>query len=269
MLRIYERTKIWLLVFGFWFTAFFLNLTGCINTEYNVGTHEQDIMMYSTEREIAMGQNIARKVAAEFKLSSNPNDIERVNKAGEKIAGVCDRQEISYHFYVVDKDEEGKEQKNAISLPGGYVYVFKDLLDDLNDDELAFVAAHEVGHIVSRHHIKKLQAAMGYNLLILASIGTTSDVSFTEGVSFALAQIITAYSREDELNADELAVKYCELAGFNPKAGIDVLEKLYKENKKSIQPISYFKTHPYTAQRIRHIKESLHLPLDVDDYINE
>ncbi|MDP2922633.1 MAG: M48 family metalloprotease [Candidatus Omnitrophota bacterium] len=225
-------------------------------------------MFYSTEKEVALGQNIAKEVAKQFKISNSPYDIERVNKVGRRIADICDRKEIAYYFYVIEADEKGESQKNAISLPGGYVYIFKGLLDELSDDELAFVLAHEIGHVVSRHVIKKLQAAMGYNLLIVASGAVSRDPQFTQGLSYALAQIMAAYSREDEFNADELAVKYAQICKYNPKAGIEVLEKLYKENKKELRPISYFRTHPYTAQRIRHIKEVLRLPLGVADYIN-
>jgi predicted Zn-dependent protease len=246
-----------------------LFVCGCVNTEYNVGTHRQDIIFYSTEKEIAMGQAISKEVSKQMKISNSPYDIERINKIGKKIIEVCDRKEINYYFYVITGDKNGTtEDKNAFSVPGGYIYIYKPLLDDLNDDELAFVLAHEVGHVVSRHVIKKLQAAMGYNLLILASGATSRDGQFTQGLSFALEQIMAAYSREDEFNADEIAVKYTKALGYDPKAGINVMEKLYKENKKKIYPISYFRTHPYTAQRIAHIKETLHLPLDVADYIN-
>ncbi|UCC94969.1 MAG: M48 family metalloprotease [Candidatus Omnitrophota bacterium] len=234
-----------------------------MTTEYNVGTHRQDIMFYSTEKEIGLGQNIAKKIAKELEISSNPYHIERITKIGAKIAKVCDRQELNYYFYVIDKDE-----KNAFSIPGGYIYIYKGLLELLDDDQLAFVLAHEIGHIVSRHGVKRLQAALGYNLLVLASTRAPADPQFSRGVSAALAQILAGYSREDELNADELAAKYTQQAGFNPQAGIKTMEKLYQEGKKTVRPISYFRTHPYATQRIRQIKESLHLPLDVEDYIN-
>ncbi|UCD15876.1 MAG: M48 family metalloprotease [Candidatus Omnitrophota bacterium] len=245
------------------FVVFSLLLSGCLSSEYNVATHKQDIFFYSTEKEMALGQNIARKVASEYKISANPDDIMRVNQTGEAIVDVCDRKEISYYFYVIEDDE-----KNAFSVPGGYVYIYKGLLDLLDDDELTFVLAHEVGHIVSRHSIKRLQAAMGYNLLLIASRGVSSDPQFSKGLSFALAQIMAGYSREDEFCADELAVEYTKATGSQPKAGISVLEKLYQESKKKLRPISYFRTHPFTAPRIKHIKEVLRLPIDVDDYIN-
>ncbi|MBD3264725.1 MAG: M48 family metalloprotease [Candidatus Omnitrophica bacterium] len=241
---------------------------GCVTTEYNVGTHTQDIYFYSTESEINMGRNIAKKIKSEFEVSSNPYDIKRVDSVVRKILPFIDRQELSYYFYILDSDDKGKEQINAFSVPGGYVYIFKDLLDMLDEDELAFVLAHEVGHIVSRHHIKRLQAVMGSNLLLIASKAAPSDSNFSGGLSFALAQIISGYSRQDEFNADELAVEYCESAGFDPRAGIEVLEKLYNYEKENLRPVSYFRTHPYTDQRIRHIKETLQLSLDVDDYIN-
>ena len=247
---------------------FLIFIAGCITTEYNVGTRRSDIIFYSTEKEIALGEKLAKEILKSFKVSNNPIDIKRVNSIGEKIASVCDRQEINYYFYVVEADQNNKREKNAFSLPGGYIFIFKDLLDMLNDNELAFVLAHEVAHVVSRHVIKKLQAAMGYNLLIIGSMVGTKDPDFTSGLSFALAQVMSAYSRLDEFNADELAVKYLNILGIDPKVGIDVLEKLYRENKKEIRPISYFRTHPYTAERIRHIKETLRLPLSVDDYIN-
>ena len=248
--------------------VFFLFLSGCFSSEYSVATHTQDVFFYSTEREVAMGQNIARMISREFKISNSPYDIQRLQAISDKIVKVIDRQELSYYFYVIEEDGEGKSHINAFSIPGGYVYIFKELFDLLDDDELAFVISHEVGHIVSRHHIKRLQAAMGYNFLLLASTGAQADPEFTRGLSFALAQILTAYSREDEFNADELAVKYSQLAGFEPYAGIRVQQELYEQGKKEIRPLSYFRTHPYTAQRIRRIKETLHLPLGVEDYMN-
>jgi predicted Zn-dependent protease len=243
-------------------------LSSCITTEYNVGTHTQDLMFYSSDREISMGRNIHRKISEDFKLSQNPYDLERVETISKRLVEVIDRKELGYYFYVVDEDDDGNKEINAFSLPGGYSYIFKDLLDLLNDDELAFVLAHEIAHIVSRHHIKRLQAAMGYNLVLVASTQANSDPGFAQGVSFALAQMMVAYSRNDELNADELAVKYTQAAGFDPMAGITLIEKIYDEGKKKIRPLSYFRTHPYRSQRIRRIKERLRLPLDVDDYIN-
>ena len=247
----------------FIFSSLFL---GCITTEYNVATHKQDIFIYSTDKEVNLGRNLHRRIIKEFKLSKNPFYIKRVRSIGERIAEVCDRREFNYRFYVIDKDE-----KNAFSTPGGYVYINKGLLEILNsDDEIAFVLAHEIAHIVARHSIKKLQAALGYQMLILASLPAEKSSSFYQGLSFALAQIMSGYSREDEFKADELAVKYSKKANFSPLAGIKVLEKLYQFHKKEkAHSLSYFRTHPFIPQRIKHIKEVLGIPLTISDYMNE
>lgn len=243
---------------------FIIFLNACVYREYDVTTHRQNIFIYSTDKEVNLGRNLSRKIQGNMKISKDPLLLKRINDIGDKIVKVCDRKEINYYFYVIEDKE-----LNAFSLPGGYIYVYRGLVDILDDDELAFVIAHEIAHIVSRHSIKKLQAAMGMNLLLLATSGANSDVDFQQGLSFALAQLFVAYSREDELKADELAAKYLKNAGFDPKLGVSALNKIYRENKKkSLRPYPYFRTHPYTAQRIRHIKETLGIPLEVSDYIN-
>ncbi|MFA4993220.1 MAG: Maf family nucleotide pyrophosphatase, partial [Candidatus Omnitrophota bacterium] len=140
-------------------TAF---LSGC-STEYNLVTKQEEKYYYSTDKEVQMGRAIDRQVQKEYKFSGDPLQQKRLQDIGNKIAAVSDRKEIDYHFQVLEDD-----QVNAVSLPGGYVYVNSGLLDKVsNDDELACVLAHEVGHIVARHSIKKLQAMQGYSVLRL------------------------------------------------------------------------------------------------------
>lgn len=243
-----------------------LLIPGCITTEYNVASHSEDLFFYSTEKEVAMGQNLSRQISRTYKLSQDSLTLEKLDRIGARLAEVCDRRELSYYFQLLEEEE-----KNAFCIPGGYVYMFRGLLEELeNEDQIAFVLAHEIGHIVARHHIKKLQAAMGYNLAVLATLPANKSPDFYQGLSLAVAQIMAAYSREDEHTADELAVKYMEKAGFYPAAGIEVLEKLYDLHKKEpLRPLSYFRTHPYVPQRIKRIKQSLGMEIGISDYINE
>lgn len=250
----------------FFLSSFFIS--GCVTTEYGIGSRSQDIYFISASREIAMGRNLHRQVSRQFELSNNPHDIRRIQRIAEKLVEVSDRRELNYYFYVIDNEDKKEEIINAFSLPGGYIYIFKDLFDILDDDELAFVLAHEMAHIVCRHHIKRLQAAMGYNLLLIGSAAAPSDADFTRGLSFALDQIFMAHSRLDEFEADELAAKYAQAAGFDAKAGVRVLETLYAKSREKIRPLSYFRTHPYPAQRISRIRRHLRLPLSPEDYIH-
>jgi MAF protein len=245
--------------------AFCAFLSGCL-TEYNVVTGKEEAFIYSTDKEEQIGRNIAKQVEEEYKIVEDPLIQQRVKDVGRKIVSVCDRKDIDYEFKVIDDDEI-----NAVSLPGGFVYVNKGLVDRLeNDDELAGVLGHEIGHIVARHSIKKLQGIQGYSLLRIliaqvpgssSQIGAAADTAFTE--------LMLGYSREDELLADQLAARYMRLAGYEPHAMIKFLERLQDINRrKPSRAINYFKTHPYVPDRIRVVKEELGEKIDFNDYIN-
>jgi predicted Zn-dependent protease len=265
--RLYRMfKKIGLLIFSLTLITYPLTLllSGC-TTEYNVATKQEEIFYISTDKEVQMGQAIVKQVEKEYKLAQDPLMQKRVEDIGKKLVAVSDRKEIDYYFKVLDDEEI-----NAVSLPGGIIYVNKGLVDKVaNDDELAGVLAHEVGHIVARHSIKKLQALQTYSILRIlvgaassgSGVGNAADIAFTE--------IMLGYGREDELLADQLAARYTKLAGYNPRAMIDFLEKLQDINRRRpLRPKSYFKTHPYVPDRIRVVKQELGEKIGFSDYIN-
>jgi len=239
-------------------------LTGCSH-EYNIVTGKQEAFYYSTDKEVQMGRSIAVQVEKAYKSSVDPLMQKRVQDIGEKIAAVSDRKDIDYYFAVLNEDEI-----NAFALPGGYIYVNRGLVEKVEgDDELACVLAHEVGHIVARHSIKKLQALQAYSVLRLlvaaapssGEVGAASDAAFTE--------ILLGYSREDELLADQLGARYAKLAGYDPNAMVSFLRKLQETNKRRpLAPKSYFRTHPYVSDRVRVVKEEMGERISFSDYIN-
>ncbi|MDD5129630.1 MAG: Maf family nucleotide pyrophosphatase [Candidatus Omnitrophica bacterium] len=254
--------------------SFFLTLTYCLmaalvlpgcSTEYNLATKQEEKYYYSTDKEVQMGRSINLRVEKELKLSADPLQQKRVEDIGKKISAVSDRKEIDYHFRVLEDDEV-----NAVSLPGGYVYVNSGLLDKVaNDDELACILAHEVGHIVARHSIKKLQAMQSYSILRVlvavapgaSDVGNAADAAFTE--------FLLGYGREDELLADQLGARYAKLAGYDPHGMVTFLIKLQDINRRMpLRERSYYKTHPYVPDRIRVVKQELGEKIDFGDYIN-
>lgn len=237
-----------------------LNFFGC-TTEYNVATGRQDFIMFDTEAEIKLGQSVSKSLEEKYKPVKDYALQAKIDEIGQKIVSVCDRKDINYRFKVLDDKEV-----NAVSLPGGYIYLFKGLTNKTeNDSEIAGVISHEVGHVVAKHIIKKLQAALGYNLMNLILIPTgNSDV--IQGANAAFAAVFLAYSQEDEFLADKLAVKYTKLAGYNPEGVLTLLEKL--KDQKEIREFSYWRTHPYITERIAMVRSQLHGGMDFVDYIN-
>lgn len=239
-------------------------ISGCA-TEYNIVTGEQETFYYSTDKEIQMGQAVLRQVEKEYKLVDDPLIQKRVQDIGKKIASVCDRKEIDYYFKVLDDEEI-----NAVSLPGGFVYINKGLIDKVSDDdELACIVAHEVGHIVARHSVKKLQAFQGYSVLRILVAATAGSAEVGNAADIAFSEILMGYSREDELLADQLAARYAKLAGYDSQGMIRFLNKLEQiERRRPLRPKSYFKTHPYIPDRIRVVKQELGQDINFKDYIN-
>jgi len=267
MFLIFKKLGIRLLAFCL--VSFYFVLTvfvsGC-SSEYNLVTKKEEQYYYSTEKEIKMGQSINRQVEKELKFSEDPLDRKRVEDIGQKIAAVSDRKEIKYHFEVL-----ADETVNAVSLPGGYIYVNTGLLEKVsNDDELACILAHEIGHIVARHHIKKLQAMQAYSVLrLLVAVTPQSSPEVGSAADVAFLEFLLGYSREDELLADQLGARYARLAGYDPHGMITFLTKLQDINRRMpLKGRTYYKTHPYVPDRIRVVKQELGEGMDFDDYIN-
>lgn len=236
--------------------------------EYNLATKEEEHLFFSTASEVKLGRSLVQKIEQEYKICQDEKLQERVDQIGKRLITVCDRKDITYHFTVLDD-----EKVNAFALPGGYIYINKGLIEKtVSDDEIAAVLAHEIGHIVARHSIKRLQASLGYNLLSILALAATKDARFKRGADVAFSQIMLGYSREDEFLADRMSVKYMRDSGYAPQAVIALLEKLKKIEKEApLKPLrlSLSKTHPYLPERIAAVKQEIYGKMDFKDYLNK
>jgi len=243
-------------------------LSGCITQEYNTATGKEDIIFVTTEKEIDIGQKIAEGIEKNPDITLDPDPLmtERLRKIGEKIAYVSDRKEVNYTFSVIDEDDV-----NAFALPGGYIFIFRGLIEKVeNDDELASVVAHEMAHVVARHSVKRLQGGIGYNILQILMLATRTSGQEVRNVNNAFGQLVMSYSREDEALADSMAIKYLKKSGFDPMAMLSFLRKLQKEHKDMpIRPYSSYRSHPHIANRIRMVKQELKGEVNFTDYMNK
>ncbi len=237
--------------------------SGCTHSEFNLATGEQEDLIYTTEQEEQMGANVASQLEQHYERDEDPEQQARVDEILDRIVAVCDRKEFVYSIRILAEDE-----MNAVSLPGGYVYIFRGLMDKIkSDDALAAVIAHEVGHITARHGVKRLQAAYGMMALQLASVAANQP-AVARGVGAAYQTVFLAYSRQDEFQADKLSVKYLKAAGYDPNGVVEVLELLQAEQRRRApSQIAYARTHPYISERIGVAYREISGGLDFKSYI--
>ncbi|MDP3042187.1 MAG: M48 family metallopeptidase [Candidatus Omnitrophota bacterium] len=226
-------------------------LSGC-TTIFNPATGNRETLFIDTQAEVTLGKGMARQISAEMKLLDDPVKRKRLEAIGNKIAAVSDRRDLSYHFNIV-KDKEF----NAFAIPGGMVYVNYGLMDAANDDELAAVLAHEVGHIAARHSVKRLQAVLGYQLISSVALGLSGQGQIFQAVDVVFNVIVLGYSRKDEYLADKLGVKYAKAAGFNPRGMVTFFQKLKQEGKNTGPSLVFLSSHPPIDERIKQAEKEI------------
>lgn len=141
-----------------------------------------------------------------------------------------------------------RQEANAITLPGGHIYVFEGLIDNARDvDEVAGVIAHELGHAMNRDGIRTLLQAAGLSLVFGSFLG-----DFVGGGAVVLAAELllkSAYSRHKETAADEYAVRTMQALNANPRALGTFLGRIAVSKSRG----SIFLAHPPTPERMARI----------------
>ena len=123
-----HRYRSLFLIFCFLLISLFLN--GCARFKaYNVATERYEFILLSPEAEVSIGQDSHKSILKEYKISSDGEKQKRLNDIGKRLAGVSDQKAYDYHFFLIEKDE-----LNAFTTPGGYVYFFTGLFDKLETD---------------------------------------------------------------------------------------------------------------------------------------
>ncbi len=170
----------------------------------------------SDEEEYYLGRSVSAMVLSKYPPLRNDRTNGYVNKVGAALAAFSDRPETfgGYHFLVVESAE-----LNAMSAPGGFVFISKEMLNHMpNEDALAAVLAHEIGHIVKDHGLNAISQAHlteAVSLLgrerIASSGGVTSqalEAAFGDSVGDVFKTLTEkGYSRSQEYEADAYAAE--------------------------------------------------------------
>ncbi len=250
-----------------------LSFTGCAT---NAATGKQDLMLVSTEEETKLAGEEHQRFVSSPGLYSDKELQDYVQQVGNKIAAASDRKDIEYQFFVLNQPEV-----NAFALPNGHIYVTRGLLAYLGSEaELAAVLAHEVAHVAARHSAQLMSSAKVagavstvIGVLAGAAVGAAtgdynlamSTMDATSGVSAMTGMLVLGnYSREHELEADQLGGRYMSRIGYPQQAMVGVLDtlksiekfdavRLAKSDKKP-QMYHQVATHPELEERIEKVE---------------
>ena len=202
--------------------------------------------LVTQNQEIAIGREASRQVESRYPVDTDPRLNAMVNEMGQAIAKCSDRPDLQYTFKILDIRDV-----NAVSLPGGWVYIYKGLIDQTagHPDELAGVIAHEVGHISARHAAQMIGRELQLSLAIgILTRGQMQDIA----ALFADLQFLH-WSRVQEYEADKLGINYMyRCQRWSPQGVVDFLNTLLKIQPN--HPSSFdqiFATHPVTENRVK------------------
>lgn len=218
------------------------------------------------EQEYYLGRAVSAKVLNTFPPVLDAGKTTYVNEVGMTLAGVSDTPETfgGYHFAIVDSPTI-----NAMSAPGGFIYVSSGFLKVLPDeDSLAAVLAHEIAHIVGQDGVNAVSNAALFSALSEAStqgasiaatnagapeLGALTDI-FSESVTGVVDKLLTkGFDRSQEYQADLYAAQLMQRAGYDPSALVRVLRILESQSGNDSQ--GWFATHPNASDRIEELQD--------------
>lgn len=257
-----------------------LTLSGCAGLSGNVGGFDLSYIStgmrvfeasegYTEKDEYFLGRGVSSVILGKHRTHPSSRANEYMNRVGATLVAVSDRPETygGYHFQILDTDEI-----NAISAPGGFIFITRGLLELLPDEEaLAGVLAHEIAHVALGHGRKAVQsgefvdimtdaakneaAKRGGTATRMALAGAQMAESFGAEVTGVVdTLLVNGYSRSQEYDSDEYAAQLMVKAGYDPRGLVTVLRKLEELEQSGKSSGGLFSTHPSAEDRIDEVE---------------
>lgn len=239
--------------------AFFGFISYLSTTVKNPVTGEKQHVQLSARQEVALGLQARQEMAAEYGgLYPDSALQDYIEQVGQRVVRQSSAARAGYPFdFHLLRDSQ---TVNAFALPGGQVFITAGLMKRLQSEaQLAGVLAHEAGHVIGRHaaeHLAKLQ--LGSTLVTAVGVAA-SDEQGRGRQAAAVAQVVNQlaklrYGRGDELESDQLGVRFMSEAGYDPRAMVEVMEILESARSGSAQP-EFLSTHPNPGNRSQRLRE--------------
>lgn len=231
------------------------------NVEENPVTKQKQHVSITPSEEIRLGLESAPQMAREMGgdvPATDPRTIE-VQRIGNILVSntLAHQSPWKFQFHLL----ADSNTINAFALPGGQIFITLGLYDKLqNEAQLAGVLAHEMGHVIERHSAQQMASSQFGEILTMA-VGTAMSDGTSQS-AYQVAAVVNqalqlSYSREDELQADTWGLKLMTVAGYDPRAMVEVMKVLKGASQGSGSTPDIFQTHPNPDLRIKQIEEYL------------
>jgi predicted Zn-dependent protease len=237
------------------------NLNRLIDTAKNLRQATQEV---DEHQEAEIGREYAAVLVGAAPLLANAEVQRYVNRVGRWLSLHSERPDLDWQFGVLDS-----ENINAFATPGGYVLMTKGLLARLkNEAELAGVLAHEITHVVKKHHLtamrkgKGLEAGASALSDYLAQQGQRSPVAKERLVGGIKEVTLRGLDKDDEFEADRMGVVIAARAGYDPYGLPSVLQMLQSLNPQDSSLALMFATHPDPNSRLDALERAIGTRLD-------
>lgn len=230
-----------------------------ILTTMLISCDDGKINFFTVEEDIQMGREVTAEILA------NPEEYPILDEAEYPGAYAYLREirdnvlqsdelryadEFDWDIYIIDQDV-----LNAFALPGGTTFYYTGLMKFLdNEASLAGVMAHEFAHSDRRHSTNRMTKVYGYQVLLAMVLGNDPSLAAQIAAELALGLQTLQFSRNDEYEADEYAVKYLYDTTIDSRGVAYFFEKMETEESSPI--MVYFSTHPHPEDRIEKIYEN-------------
>ncbi len=250
-----------------------LALVACGSSVVNPVTGKTERTVMDEAAEIAEGRKAHEQVLAEYGVVKDARLQAYVNDIGQRLAKQSHRSNLTWTFTVLDSPEV-----NAFALPGGFVYVTRGIMAYLDSEaELAGVIGHEIGHVTARHGAQRATRQQNAGLGVLAAtvlgavlesrgVGGAVDLA-SQASQVAAAGYVARYSRDQELQADQLGAEYLARNRYNPQNMVDVIgvlksqevfaaDQAKAEGRAAAEGSHWLASHPSNDTRLIAIRET-------------
>lgn len=230
---------------------------GMLQSAGKIGSAALDATKEITEeQEIYLGRSVSARILTQYKWLNNQRLHKYINLVGTSVAMASERPDLHYHFAVLNTKEV-----NAFAAPGGFIFITLGMVRSMKDEEeLAAILGHEIGHCAARHSMKSIKSDLWKKVAVITAQETARHQGvnpqlldlFNQATDKVVGTLVTVgYEQGMEFEADKFGQAYCTLAGYKPDALRTYLEQMEKRAKGKDKTLAArLGTHPTFEARL-------------------